>query len=96
MENELFNKKVVLYFPYNKPKTLKEKNKFILYDILIANKELLLDDVADFMDGYNLLPHQRTIVPRYIKDLKRKKHQTTKGNIKNEQTETNKNKRQQM
>ena len=44
----------------------------------------MLDDVADFMDGYNLLPHQRTIVRRYIKDLKRKKHQTVLTNILNQ------------
>jgi len=84
LEHELFDRKVVLYFPDDKPKTLKEKKNFILLDILIANKELLLDNVADFMDEFNLLPNQRTVVRRYIRDLKRKKHQTVLAKILNQ------------
>lgn len=91
LENELFNKSVVLYFPYSKPSSLQEKNKFILYDVLTANKELLLDDEADFMDEFNLLPHHRSLVRRYIKDLKRKKHQAVLAKILNQhQFEENK------
>jgi uncharacterized protein (TIGR02687 family) len=75
LEHELAGKKVLLYFTNPRPRTNEEKKKFILLDILIANKELLLDDVADFMDQFNLLPIQRPIVSRYIKDLKLKKHQ---------------------
>ena len=85
LENELFNKSVVLYFPYAKPSSMKDKNKFILYDILTANKELLLDDEADFMDEYSLLPHHRSLVRRYIKELKLKKHQTVLAKILNQQ-----------
>ena len=32
LENELFNKKVVLYFPYDKPKTLKEKSRYLSFN----------------------------------------------------------------
>ncbi|MBT4361894.1 MAG: BREX-1 system phosphatase PglZ type A [Candidatus Marinimicrobia bacterium] len=74
LETELSKQKVLLYFPSSRP-TEQEKATFILLDILIANKELLLDDVADFMDTYHLLPHQRSTVSRYIDELKLKKNQ---------------------
>ena len=75
LEQELSREKVLLYFTSKRPRTIEEKQKFILLDILIANKELLLDDVADFMDQFHLLPHHRPVVSRYIKDLKLKKNQ---------------------
>jgi uncharacterized protein (TIGR02687 family) len=75
LEQEMANKKVLLYFTSQRPRTIEEKQKFIFLDILIANKELLLDDVADLMDQYHLLPVHRPLVSRYIKDLKLKKHQ---------------------
>jgi uncharacterized protein (TIGR02687 family) len=75
LEQELANEKVLLHFTTPRPRTIEEKQNFILLDILIANKELLLDDIADFMDQYHLLPQHRSVVSRYIKDLKLKKHQ---------------------
>ena len=74
LESELQDTKSLLYFPFDPP-TEKAKYGFLLFDILKANKVLHLDDVADFMDEYQLLPHQRALVGRYIQDLKRKKHQ---------------------
>ena len=75
LEHNLSDKKVLLYFPYEHPNSSQEKRRFILLDLLIANRELILDDVADFMNEYNLLPNQRKLVKTYIKELKLKKHQ---------------------
>ena len=71
LEHKLSDKKVMLYFPYSRPEGTAKKS-FILYDILLANKELYLDDLADFMNEFGLLPNQRPLVRRYIKDLKLK------------------------
>ncbi|MCK5687132.1 hypothetical protein KAJ27_23555 [bacterium] len=63
LETELSDQKVFLYFPFAAPKS-KEKVDFILLDLLIANKELLLDEVADFMDLFQLLSNQRPLVTK--------------------------------
>ena len=82
LESELQGTKSLLYFPSGPPRE-KAKYGFLLFDILKANKILHLDDVADFMDEYQLLPHQRALVGRYIQDLKHKKHQQVLGKILN-------------
>jgi uncharacterized protein (TIGR02687 family) len=82
LETELKKEKTFLYFSRQRPND-KEKTKFILMDLLIANKELHLDDEADFMDEFHLLAHQRSIVHRYIKALKLKKHQKVLAKILN-------------
>jgi len=84
LENELSEKKVLLYFQQASPNEI-EKKSFILLDLLFANKELLLDDVADFMNEYNLLQHHRPIVRKFIKDLKLKKNQKVMASILNQQ-----------
>jgi uncharacterized protein (TIGR02687 family) len=83
LENELKDKKVLLYFQQSSPNETEKKN-FILLDLLFANKELLLDDVADFMNEYNLLKPQRSIVRKFIKDLKLKKNQKVISSILNQ------------
>ena len=80
LEQDLVDKKVLLYFPSPRPEGEAQKS-FIFLDLLLANKELLLDDVADFMDEYKLLPHQRPLAKRYIKDLKLKKNQKVLAKI---------------
>lgn len=80
LEHELRDKKVLLYFPYARPDD-SNKHDFILLDLLKANKELLLDNVADFMEEFHLLPHQRSVAQHYINDLKLKKHQKVLGSI---------------
>ena len=87
LEHKLSDKKVMLYFPYSRPEGTAKKS-FILYDILLANKELYLDDLADFMNEFGLLPNQRPLVRRYIKDLKLKKHQKVLAQILNNQSFT--------
>ena len=75
LEHELSKEKVILYFPYGRPSSKEEKRRFILLDIFIANKELLLDDVADFINEFQLLPNQQKLVKTFIQELKFKKHQ---------------------
>ena len=87
LEHKLSDKKVMLYFPYSRPEGTAKKS-FILYDILLANKELYLDDLADFMNEFGLLPNQRPLVRRFIKDLKLKKHQKVLAKVLNHQTFT--------
>jgi uncharacterized protein (TIGR02687 family) len=81
LEHKLSEDKVVLYFPYAKPLVEKDLKKFILLDLLVANRELLLDNVEDFMSEWKLLPVHRIIAARYINDLKKKKHQAVLGRI---------------
>jgi len=85
LEHEMHKQKVMLYFPYGKPISIDEKKKFILLDLLIANRELILDDTTDFMTDFNLLPHQRIIAKKYIKELKKMKHQKVLVAVLNQQ-----------
>lgn len=80
LENELSNKNVLLYFEYDEPQGT-ERKKFVLLDLLKANKILLIDDVEDFMMQYNLKPYHRDRVNKYIKFLKQKKIQKTLSKI---------------
>jgi len=82
LEFELAKEKVFLYFPYAKPNESNIK-RFILLDLLVANKELLIDDVADFMEEFGLKPNQHILAKKYIKDLKIKKVQRILAKILN-------------
>jgi len=77
LEFILPEKKAFIYFPHSKPE------KFALLDILKANRELLIDDVADFMEDYGLQSFQRNLVKKYIKELKLKKVQRVLSKILN-------------
>ncbi|MCH7965544.1 MAG: BREX-1 system phosphatase PglZ type A [Bacteroidetes bacterium] len=80
LESELADKKVFLYFPYAEPKG-KERRTFTLLDLIKANRVLLIDDVEDFMEEYNLKPYQRDRVSKYIELLKNKGVQKTLSKI---------------
>jgi hypothetical protein len=53
------------------PSTQDDYRHFPLLDLLVANKVLYLDNVADFMDQFQLAPNQRSLAKRYIKELTR-------------------------
>lgn len=53
------------------PSTQNDYRHFPLLDLLVANKVLYLDNVADFMDQFQLSPNQRSLAKRYIKELTR-------------------------
>ncbi len=80
LETELADKKVFLYFPYEEPAGNKRKT-FVLLDLMKANRILLIDDVEDFMEEYNLKPYQRGRVNKYISFLKNKKVKRTLSKI---------------
>lgn len=70
LHGEWSNDKVFLYFQQEVPSKQEDYRSFPLLDLLIANKVLFLDNVADFMEEFQLGQNQRSLVKRYIKELK--------------------------
>lgn len=68
--NELIDTKVLLYLPMAHPNTQDEYHKFSLLGLLLANKELKLDHVGEFMEKYGLERNQKNLVSKYMKELK--------------------------
>ena len=68
--NELIDTKVLLYIPMAHPNTQDEYHQFPLLGLLLANKELKLDNVGEFMENYGLQRHQKALVTKYMKELK--------------------------
>jgi uncharacterized protein (TIGR02687 family) len=68
--NDLIDTKVLLYLPMAHPNTQDEYHQFPLLGLLLANKELKLDNVGEFMENYGLQRHQKALVIKYIKELK--------------------------
>ena len=66
----LADDKVFLYMPMKRPETHEEYLRFPLLDLLIANRELRTDNEGEFMDTFKLKPHQRSLVHKYIHELK--------------------------
>jgi uncharacterized protein (TIGR02687 family) len=67
---ELVDTKVLLYLPMAHPNTQDEFHQFPLLGLLLANKELKLDNVGEFMENYGLQRHQKGLVSKYMKELK--------------------------
>jgi uncharacterized protein (TIGR02687 family) len=68
--NDLIDTKVLLYLPLAHPNTQDEYHQFPLLGLLLANKELKLDNVGEFMENYGLQRHQKSLVTKYMKELK--------------------------
>jgi uncharacterized protein (TIGR02687 family) len=68
--NELVDSKVLLYLPMAHPHTQEEYHQFPLLGLLLANKELKLDNVGEFMEKYGLQRHQRALVSKYMNELR--------------------------
>jgi uncharacterized protein (TIGR02687 family) len=68
--NELIDTKVLLYLPMAHPNTQDEYHDFPLLGLLLANKELRLDNVGEFMENFGLQRHQKALVTKYMKELK--------------------------
>ncbi|WP_205503390.1 BREX-1 system phosphatase PglZ type A [Rufibacter psychrotolerans] len=62
--------KVFLYLPMQSPKNYEDYKQFPLLDLLLANKELLLDDEAAFMEEHRLQRHHQPLIKRYMRELK--------------------------
>lgn len=69
LEMEWRGEPVFIYHPFKKPSN-EELKRYPLLDLLIANRELKLDDVSEFLTQYNLSQDQSEIVRRYIKQLR--------------------------
>lgn len=67
---ELREQKVLLYLPMAAPRTEEALHSFSLLGLLIANKELSLDDVGEFMDNFQLKRNHKSLVSKYIRELK--------------------------
>lgn len=67
---ELKDQKVVLYIPMAHPNNQEAYHNFPLMGLLLANKELQLDNVGGFMEDYGLQRHQKALVSKYMKELK--------------------------
>lgn len=71
LHGEWSSEKIFLYFQQSMPSAQDDYLHFPLLDLLVANKVLYLDNVADFMDQFQLAPNQRSLAKRYIKELTR-------------------------
>lgn len=67
---ELKDEKVLLYLPIEQPQTEKAYQAFPLLGLMIANKVLQLDDAGSFMEEYGIQRHQKTLLAKYMKELK--------------------------
>jgi uncharacterized protein (TIGR02687 family) len=68
--DELSSSNVLLYLPIKQPTTKDDFQKFPLMGLLLANKELQLDNVGAFMEKYQLQRHQKSLVSKYKNELK--------------------------
>ena len=68
--SEYADDRVFLYVPAKRPETQEEYLRFPLLDLLVANRELRLDNVGEFMEDFRMKPHQRHLVQQYIRELK--------------------------
>jgi uncharacterized protein (TIGR02687 family) len=68
--DDLRDEKVLLYLPMAAPRTNEAYHAFPLLGLLIANKELSLDDVGQFMDDFQLKRNQKNLVSKYMRELK--------------------------
>ena len=70
LTSELKNEKVLLYLPMKHPSNQDEYHDFPLMGLLIANKELNLDDSGAVLEEFGLGRHQKALVERYMSELK--------------------------
>ncbi|MDA9791137.1 BREX-1 system phosphatase PglZ type A [Schleiferiaceae bacterium] len=70
--DELKESKVLLYFDQEEPISPEAQRGFHLMGLLRSNKVLLLDQVGEIVEKYNLRPHLRSLIQRYQSELKKK------------------------
>lgn len=70
LTDDLRETKVLLYLPVPMPTTKETYQDFPLMGLLLANKELQLDNVGAFMEDYDLQRHQKALVTQYMSELK--------------------------
>jgi uncharacterized protein (TIGR02687 family) len=70
LTHELQDQKVLLYINQPQPTSQEMYHKFPLMGLLLANKELQLDNVGAFMEEFGLQRHQKSMVSKYMAELK--------------------------
>lgn len=70
LHTEWAGDKILLYFTSAAPAKQEEFKKFPLMDVLVANKELKLGDVSDFIEQYQLQTRHFPLATKYINELK--------------------------
>jgi uncharacterized protein (TIGR02687 family) len=70
LTHELQDQKVLLYINQPQPSSQEMYHKFPLMGLLLANKELQLDNVGAFMEEFGLQRHQKSMVSKYMAELK--------------------------
>ena len=70
LTDELKDKNVLLYLPFKLPSKQDEYHNFPLMGLLLANKELQLDDTGSFIEEFGLGRHQKALIERYMSELK--------------------------
>ncbi len=70
LHGEWASEKVFLYFPHAAPRSREDYHAFPLLGLLVANKELSIDDVGAFMDEFHLQRHHKSLVAKYMGELK--------------------------
>jgi uncharacterized protein (TIGR02687 family) len=70
LTHEWQDQKILLYLPIPQPTTQEMYHKFPLMGLLLANKELQLDNVGTFMEEFGLQRHQKNMVSKYMSELK--------------------------
>lgn len=70
LTHELQDQKVLLYLALPQPNTQEMYHAFPLMGLLLANKELQLDNVGAFMEEFGLQRDQKRLVAKYMSELK--------------------------
>lgn len=70
LTHEMQNQKVLLYLNIPQPTSQEGYQNFPLMGLLLANKELQLDNVGAFMEEFGLQRHQKSMVSKYMSELK--------------------------
>lgn len=70
LTTELKNEKVLLYLPMKHPSNQAEYQNFPLLGLLIANKDLNLDDSGALLEEFGLRRHQKSLINEFMSELK--------------------------
>ena len=70
LTHEYKNEKVLLYLPFKAPDNQQAYHDFPLMGLLLANKELQLENVGSFMEDFGLQRHQKALLAKYMSELK--------------------------
>lgn len=68
--SQWIDERILLYCPFERPKSQEELKSFPLLDLFLANKELILDDEGELMRKYNLDGSKQGLLRSFKNELK--------------------------